>query len=326
MYLVSRRETFAKLFFTLSFFGLIMYIALAFYSFHTAYIGVLKTEKTKGALQISLNSQRFEKNFKYILLWTIPGLNFHITEGQKIFNDNNCSHQNCYITANKNLLSNDVRNFNAIVFNISILRNWDDHMPKERFLYQKYVFHSMLAADNFPVCYMKADNHFNWTWSYKLSSDIVTPFIEVRDLSGELIAPKYWNDSMEDTVNYFEVSNEKNYSKITNAVDANVNVGNKTKAMMWYTESCNTSIDKTRMFYIRRLKQALKALNLTFDIYGCGFEKCPKDGCFKALEKDYYFYLVQEDSCSYDYVTTEVLKGYHHNAVPVVIGGADYGK
>lgn len=320
MYLVTRTETFAKLFFLLSFSGLIMYIVLAFYTFHTAYVSLSKTERANEALsQTDTNPKRFEKDFKYILLWTIPELTYNMTtEGQQIFIDNHCPFINCFLTTNKDLLDKDLRNFNAIVFSINTLKNWKRNMPKSRSSKQKYVFYSMTSADKFPVCNVKTDGFFNWTWSYKLLSDIVTPFIEVKDLTGKVIAPN-WTDAIEDNMGSAlatptDWNSESNYSE----------KGTKTKALMWHMDKCN--FDESTMSYIGQLKETMNENSLVFDIYGCNFEKCPREGCWKALERDYYFYLAQEDSFSEDYVTTEVLKGYHHNAVPVVVGGADYQK
>lgn len=323
MYLVTRTETFAKLFFLLSFSGLIMYIVLAFYTFHTAFISMKKSEKAQDASYNGSYSKRFDKDFKYILLWTIPELAYNLTtDGQQLFINNNCPYINCFMTTNKDLLDKDVRNFNAILFSINTLKNWKKNMPKSRSPKQKYVFYSMMSADKFPVCNVKSDGFFNWTWSYKLHSDIVTPFIEVKDLTGEVVAPKYgtnYTDTMENMETSIEITTDAN----SDTIDS-LGVRSKTKALMWYMDKCD--MEGNTMTFVRQLKEAMKESSLTFDIYGCNFQKCPEEGCFRALERDYYFYLAQEESFSEDYVTTEVLKGYHHNAVPVVVGGADYSK
>lgn len=63
------------------------------------------------------------------------------------------------------------------------------------------------------------------------------------------------------------------------------------------------------------------------DVYGrCGPKKCPKDEPSKCngLIKEYLFYMALENAISEDYVTEKVLLGYQNNAIPVVLGGADY--
>lgn len=320
MYLVSRTETFAKLFFIVSFTGLFMYVALAFYSFHTAYTTVSQTAKYQERFNDtkSYEDDRFEKDLKYILVWAKyhpvrKNVTLLPSEGQTLFIENNCPEINCYITANESILNNDYMNFDAIVFNMTLMSKYGyfHRLPTNRTKRQKYVFYGMQAADSHPICNIRADNFFNWTWTYKFYSDVFSPFIEVKDWNGKVVAPSrkvLWTTHLKPHT------------------DSDVRiVYRKTKAIAWVLEDCKHA-EKVKKTFVPKLSRALKAFNLTIDVYGCGNRKCPLEGCLKAIERDYYFYLAAEVSMSEYYVTAEVLKGYHHDAVPVVVGGADYTK
>lgn len=309
MYLISRSAKFARLFFILCFCGLLMYVVLAFYTFHLALTAVKKTNMIQYKMQkypapkVEIDLDTIQ--LKYILLWTTPEFKNSLeTGGETIFVENNCGHLNCYLTSNKSLLSN-VTKFDAIVFHINTLNKWKDRFPIHRSDHQKYVMYATVPANEHPICNIQADNFFNWTWSYKLSSDIRTPFIEVKDLSGQLLAPSL-------TVQW-----PNNINKTLNST-----YPNKIKAIMWHNEQCDNEVAKT---FVKGLKRHLPEHMMEIHVYGCDNEKCPQEGCEAIIEK-YYFYLAFENSMSDDFVTIEVLKGYKYDAVPVVMGGADYSR
>lgn len=295
-----------------------MYVALAFYSFHTAYTTVSQIGKYQDRFSkyrsLDVFVDRFDKDLKYILVWTIDtdkkDYDFEFN-GQSPFIENNCPEINCYITTNKTILNESYTNFDAIVFNMSLLWKWKNSvLPQERTKRQKYVFYGMQASDDHPICSVRVDNFFNWTWTYKFYSDIFTPFIEVRDLNGTVVAPSRNPSWIRDVKPLTKTEKEKKSMK--------------TKAIAWIIDKCD--IKSNRMLSMIKFGQALKEFSLSIDVYGCGNKKCPEEGCLKAIEKEYYFYLAYEGSVSEDYVTAEVLKAYHHDAVPVVVGGADYTK
>lgn len=309
MYLVSRTETFAKLFFLVSVSGLFMYVALAFYSFHTAYSTVAQMQGYRSAI----DAEKFRDDLKYILLWTTEKNTFEIQEGQGILLDHDCKNVNCYITTNKSLLNGGYDEFNAIVFHFGLLRQWlPRYLPKYRSRYQKYVFYSRLPSDDFPICSLTVNNYFNWTWSYKFGSDIFNPFIEVRHINGTVVAPK-------PEVNWPE--NSKSSTSVYNSIDE---VNTKLKAVIWLMNNCE--LKTTNLISLKKLSTALKDHDLSLDIYGCGKNPCPLDGCLSAISRHYYFYLVIESSVTEDYLTEEVLLAYDNDAVPIVVGGVDYTK
>ncbi|CAH0397099.1 unnamed protein product [Chilo suppressalis] len=293
-----------------------MYTILAFYTFHTAYTTVYDSEHyhTPGLPKPLLRSEdpRTDDGLKYILVWSTPEFkNRLFEEGQGLFVKNNCSYMNCYLSDEMHLLESYKKDFDVVLIDIGVIRQslWNSEvMPQKRTARQKYLFHSMRSSDETPVCNVKADGFFNWTWSYKIYSDISTPFIEVIDTSGHVVAPRRdvrWIENMN------PISKNDKKKLLT-----------KKKAVAWIPESCKTR--SNRMEFAKNLQEALKEHNLELDIYGCSMKLCPKEGCMKALERDYYFYLAYEPSHAEDYVTDEVLKAYHHNTVPIVKGGADY--
>lgn len=314
MHLVLRSESVAKLFFLVSCSGLLMYAVLAFYTFHTAYTNVNKLQKHQESNGLpnpyEYKFGKYKGLMKYILIWTMfNDTENKIGEGQKPFIDRDCRYVNCYLTTKKDFLNNDVTNFNAIVFDINKIKMWKKmFFPKLRSYEQKYIFYSDVSSDDVPICNINMDNYFNWTWTYKINSDIVSPFIEVKDLKGNVVAPRpvvNWNSNMtvldEDEIKHLK---------------------QKKKAMAWVVTKCHTR--NNRLLLARRLRRGFEQNDLIFDIYGCGHKNCPKGGCMKAIEREYYFYFVAEASFDEDYVTDEVLAAYHHYAVPVVLGGANY--
>ncbi|KAL4713407.1 hypothetical protein ACJJTC_010392 [Scirpophaga incertulas] len=312
-----KTETFAKLFFTISCTGLFMYTVLAFYTLHNAHSTLFDIEiqdtplsKTKT---VEYSYPQTDNELKYILIWTTPEFNENpLGEGQEPFVKQNCIYSNCYLSTDKHLLKRYQRDFDVVIMDIGVLRlsRWKSILPKKRTPFQKFIFHSMKSSDESPICNIKADGFFNWTWTYRIDSDILTPFIEVNDLEGNIIAPRR-NVKWAANTKQLSVGDLKKLYK-------------KKKAVAWIPDSCKIKTDRTH--FVKSLQKALRDRSLDLDIFGCymgTIYNCPEGGCMQAIENDYYFYLVHEESLSEDYVTTEVLKAYHHNTVPIVRSGAD---
>ncbi|CAH0719029.1 unnamed protein product, partial [Brenthis ino] len=261
-------------------------------------------------MEIDVGSEKY--NMKYILLWTTVNNSLsNIGDGQTPFIDHACLYTNCFLTTDKYLLNEDYINFDALIFDVNDLRNWNEMtFPETRSLHQKYIFHSDTSSYDAPICNYIADNYFNWTWTYKLNSDIVNPFIEIKDFEGNVLAPK---ESVAWESNITEVTEEEiKFFK------------EKRKTMAWIVSKCNTVND--RMMFAKMLRSAFQKNSLVFDIYGCGYLECPKGGCLEIIKKEYYFYFAAEESNTEDYVTDEVITAYSNYAVPIVFGGANYSK
>ncbi|XP_053611988.2 alpha-(1,3)-fucosyltransferase C-like, partial [Plodia interpunctella] len=155
---------------------------------------------------------------------------------------------------------------------------------------------------------------FNWTWTYKLSSDIRWSYILIYDLEGNELGPKLdmnWSTEMK------PIQDTK-----TKAI-----LNGKTKTAAWFVSHCKTNGQREK--YVHKLKPELAKLNLILDVYGkCGNLVCPMgdNKCNELVKTDYYFYLSFENSIAWDYVTEKLLTALLNYAVPVVYGGADYSR
>ncbi|CAG4954951.1 unnamed protein product [Colias eurytheme] len=254
---------------------------------------------------------------RYILLWSDPEhcpFNY-LGEGRATFKERNCSWTNCYVTSDRNHLG-DYTEFEAVAFNgpdLPDLRTRND-LPKRRSPRQKYVYVNIESAANYPICTKSWDFYFNWTWTYRLDSDLVWKYFVIRNSSDHVIGPSAsvaWTREA-DTEDIDEALKEK--------------LKSKKKAAAWFVSNCDTQ--SLREDVVKQIREYTRAFNLVVDIYGeCGELSCPKPTmreCLKILEKNYYFYFAFENSLSDDYVTEKVLHALNHNTVPVVYGGADY--
>lgn len=268
-------------------------------------------------LIFSLESQH-EKvyDFIYILLWTQfnrePFMYWKLK--QVHFVAMNCKFQNCYLTDQKNFFE-DITDFDAILFN-AVNVTGDMELPIIRSDNQIYLFVSTDSATNFPLRSEVFNLFFNYSWTYKLNSDIPFPYLIVRDKRGNILGPKInmrWMDK--DDMNDIKESDKDRLQS-------------KTIAAAWFVTNCGAT--NSRLAYANGLRIALSKYNLSLHIYGhCGERICSKDHideCFQLIESDYYFYLSFENSFSEDYVTEKVLIALEHYAVPIVYGGADYSR
>ncbi|XP_046970842.1 alpha-(1,3)-fucosyltransferase C-like [Vanessa cardui] len=321
MYLYLKIGYFVKLFFLITFLGLFTYTILTFYTFQTAYSNMSQLELNQDKIEIFSNPEVKQqdirtdkfKNLKYVLLWTSYNNNTEniIGEGQTPFFENRCTYTNCFLTGDKYLLNEDYTKFDAVIFDVHQLQVWDvKNLPISRSLHQKYIFYGKVSSEDFPICSAYSNKYFNWTWSYKLDSDIVSPFIEVRDFDGNVVAPK------------LNVNWEPKMSVISEAVKEQLK--QKKKAIAWINKKCQSR--DNRMVFAKRLQIAFKQSSLDFDIYGCGKLVCSRKSCLETIKRDYYFYFSPEDSNMDDYVSAGVLTAYDQFAVPIVYGGANYSK
>ncbi|KPJ13477.1 Alpha-(1,3)-fucosyltransferase C [Papilio machaon] len=259
--------------------------------------------------------QRLPKDLKFILLWTPKDFApfYYFGKGQRAFITNKCSIINCYVTDDKNFFGGDVTKFDAIAFNgrnISKLSKYK--LPKQRSPHQKYIYFNIESSDYYPVCSRMFDGFFNWTATYKLNSDILFTYVQIRNRSGEIVGPKRNMEWVKNT------SFKKDFSILQN----------KSKAVAWLVSNCNDRSGRDEI--AMHLHKYLRRYKSTIDIYGfCGRRKCPRDlmnSCLNMLGQKYYFYLSFENSFAEDYVTEKLLTALNHNMIPIVYGGADYSR
>lgn len=264
------------------------------------------------------NGNPKNRSLIYVLLAT--GLNDPYQEipmEQRPFIDRKCGHQNCFLSDTPYYFE-DVRDFDVVVYSApSIRRHMSNQRevnhPGSRSLKQKYILYSLEASGNYPIT-AAYDGFFNWTWTYKFNSDIIAPYIAVRNKRGKLIGP----------------GPEIHWMKATDMKPTSIRIIRKLKykqiAAAWFVSHCDAQ--SMRLEYANELNKYLGLYGQKVDIFGsCGNLSCPLgwiQECYALVESDYYFYLSFENSFCVDYVTEKLLHAVEHFAVPVVLGGADY--
>lgn len=285
-------------------------------------IGESDTFKICVVLLIAFSSltmcgHRKRQELVYVLEWTSTNNEplASIKPKRQSVLSKNCIDQNCYFTSDKDHFD-DVRDFNAVLFNIMNLYLDMGPVPYERSDNQVYVAVSTQPAANHPQD-TDFDMFFNLTWTYKLSSDVPFPFMSIRNNRGDIIGPKA------NGTRWMNVTKMKPVNKYIKS-----KLRNKKTAAAWFVSNCYAN--KERIDFGQNLTQELTKYGLTLDIFGtCGNKTCPKDRmdeCYALIESDYYFYLAFESSFSEDYVTEKILTALQHFAVPVVFGVANYTK
>lgn len=283
----------------------------------TTLIMIVKFEVKKVITCILLNILAFyvdgrpkNESMYYILLATKLHAPFEdMPLEQKPFIDRKCAYQNCFFTNDQSYLD-DVTDYEVVLFNpVGIKRN-EVHRPEKRTNHQKYVFYSLEASANYPFK-SEYNDFFNWTWTYKFDSDLVCPYIAIRNYNGELIGPKsemHWMSPRE---------------MIPAARSITRKLRRKRIAAAWFVSHCDAISNRAE--YVQELKKELHEFGHTVDIYGwCGNMSCSDQECNARIENYYYFYLSFENSFCTDYVTEKLLHAVEHFAVPIVMGGANY--
>lgn len=261
-----------------------------------------------------IESQNIKKSgIIYILIWTRrymePFIYMHTR--RKSFKMMNCEFQNCYITDRSDFFE-DMTDYDAILFNAIDVKA-GMNLPGIRSDNQLYVFVSTESVPNYPT-FDDFNWFFNYTWTYKLNSDILFPYIIVRNKRGQVIAPKK-------DVQWMTTTNMKPLNE-----SVKERLKDKKSAGAWFVSNC--AAVNERIDFVRLLREVLTSYDLDVDIYGsCGNSYCPRvnmDDCLVKVESDYYFYFSFENSFTDDYVTEKLLTALNHFAIPVVYGGANY--
>ncbi|XP_063366363.1 alpha-(1,3)-fucosyltransferase C-like [Cydia amplana] len=182
-------------------------------------------------------------------------------------------------------------------------------LPQTRPKNQRYIFYGMVPSDQVPVCNPHADNFFNYTWSYKLDSDIVSPFFVVRDINDSAVAPSLYAE--------WQMSLPKSSLKLEEVMKFK----NKNKAVAMLVRGCKDTEGK---IFASKLREALKVHSEELDVFGCK-RSHPLAGSGAVIARQYYYVLVNAGTAQ-DYVTDKVLKAYWNNAVPIIRARADLTK
>lgn len=251
-------------------------------------------------------------NVIYVLMWKPPEhlpWPFQIMlHARQPFVKRNCPFVNCYVTDDP-LFFGDILDYDVLLFDVLFVRSMA--MPVKRSERQKYVLVGFEPA-GMNVIPEKYNNFFNLTWTYKLDSDVVLPYIVVNNEFNEKIGPKkdmHWINVEDMNETSLFVRNKLQRKRI---------------AAAWFATNCHMA-PSGRLQFVADLQKELANFGQRVDVYGgCGNNTCVGDECYALIESTYYFYLAFENSFSEDYVSEKVLTALEHFAVPVVLGAANY--
>ncbi|XP_063220599.1 alpha-(1,3)-fucosyltransferase C-like [Bacillus rossius redtenbacheri] len=263
------------------------------------------------------NSQFNKENQKTILFWNsfYSLKHFMFGVGHNPFIKANRPISNCIIVDRADGdLPIPVEDFDVIVFHINGVSTLE--LPKQRKINQWYIYFNLESPINTKVIHKTDsydDNYFNWTMTYRRSSDLYYPYGWVAPISNArkvLVLPS---------------SNPPqwiapNYSLSSADPSLNVLLGRKTKLVAWFVSNCDSNSKRFR--YVEALSKFVPV-----DIYGkCGKLKCPKGSrsCDKMLETTYKFYLSFENSLCLDYVTEKFFRALKYYVIPIAYGGCNY--
>lgn len=267
----------------------------------------------------------------YILSWTpMDYLSYQMLMGQEAFE--NCSSDNCFFTDDTAYFAN-ITTFDAIMFNVVELKmgmNKPDYRIPQQ-IYCMYGFEPAAPDHRVP---QEFDYFFNITFTYKLTSTITIPFIQIKDDDDKVIGPDI-------NVEWTDWSLVK---EVTSHIKKKLQ--DKSIAAAWIHSNCEPLWPDAAV-YAKHLKIALNSYGHRLDIYKkCGPTRCPEiesrmkgmcgqsmcpefermDECLALVESDYYFYLSFEKLFAEDYVTEKLLRALQHFAVPVVFGNTNYSR
>ncbi|KAL1439443.1 hypothetical protein MTO96_010256 [Rhipicephalus appendiculatus] len=165
----------------------------------------------------------------------------------------------CFLTRNRSL----IRSADAVVVHD---RDADaNDLPRYRAGHQRWVYWNMEAPPNSrPEQFFRIRNVFNWTYTYRLDSDVPHPYFTVHSRRSD--APQAEEGHSPSTVN-------------------------RSRLVAWVVSNCRTP--SRREEYVAELRK-----HVTVDVYGrCGNLQCPRsEECFRHLGERYHFYLSLENA------------------------------
>jgi len=219
--------------------------------------------------------------------------NLPLNETKDYLKRKKCKVTNCGVTYDKGLFSQA----DVVIFHernlpsTDLLQTMNRRRPKD----QRWVFFTSETPLNSESGIIPYNGFFNWTMTYKVSSDIFLPYLQYRELKKKDLAklPR----------------KEINYA------------ANKKFSIAWLVSNCHFGF---RMEFAH-------LLDTYTEIHVGG--NCRDDfknhiNCTRYCEldalKDYKFFLSFENGVCTDYVSEKYWKYLELGLVPVVLGGANY--
>ena len=221
---------------------------------------------------------------------SIPWKGLEDSQKFTLSNGKPCRVRNCILSYNKeDFKSSDVVIFHGYKSDLpdeTTLRELHNRRPSN----QTWGFFALESPLN-SIETSQMNGLFNWTLTYRTDSDVYVPYgfftqLESEGENASIQDHSFWKD----------------------------------KLVVWTVSNCRGK----RFSYVEKLKQFLKV-----DIFGgCSGQSCHHhdENCIKLL-KTYKFQLAFENTECLDYVTEKYwLSPLDNGIVPIVMGGADYGK
>ncbi|KAM7445493.1 alpha-(1-_3)-fucosyltransferase [Porites harrisoni] len=179
-------------------------------------------------------------------------------------------------------------------------RDMPEKMPTRRTTNQRWVYFIQENPHYTSPEPLKYNGMFNWTMTYKRSSDVWAPYGTYRTAED--------NDLRR---SYFSSGADRDFA------------AKKTRLAAWASSHCS-STGFLREQYVEKLQ-----LYIPVDVFGnCNPRgpRCPRgSNMCNALLKKYKFYLAFENAFCEDYITEKYWEqALEHDMIPVVMGGADY--
>lgn len=277
-------------------------------------------EKSSPIESKKLDCLERNNRMKSILIWNASfrkEVRAFGSGSRRNFAKQGCAYTRCLMTDDRWRRPLESYDAIVIVFNDEFLSQEEMEMPRfdqqKRNANQRLVFFTQESPPALSPHYNMSHfpNFFNWTMTYKLSSDI--PF-----LYGRIVPKKYVPEYQSEVVRF-----RREGSRVRPQLFQKIK--KKTKMAAWMVSHCDT--DSQREKYVKELERYIDV-----DTYGgCGNLSCARHilhhsdpQCYDMLETKYKFYFSFENSVCTDYVTEKFFKIMKHDIVPVVYGGADY--
>ncbi|XP_059139274.1 alpha-(1,3)-fucosyltransferase C-like [Physella acuta] len=228
---------------------------------------------------------------KIISLYNSP--NWFIND--PLLNQFNRDFNRCEYRCTVDLTGTRKQEADVLIFFVGYLKGEPPARPRGQ-IWVKAMWESPVNYD-YPSPYESWRSVFNWTYNYRVDSDIFAP--------NNLFV---WRDRD-------QLLSDGEYVQIAK---------NKTKMAAWFVSNCATQ--SRRHEFTEQLQEYMDV-----DIYGqCGTLKCPMNQgqCEQMLTTTYKFYLSFENSLCKDYLTEKFYRNFAErlHVIPIARGGFDYQK
>jgi hypothetical protein len=225
-----------------------------------------------------------------------------------------CPKNSCLFTTDMSFIHQS----DVVVLHFDTLNDF----PMNRQPHQRFVFYHLESPENTASVLMDDPrfrfNYFNWTMTYRRDSDIF-----LRDYYGSFVSKSSINENTREKRYKYYYNEERNRSsshkKLNDdgdELDFTELIRRKSKMIMWLVGNCFTTIRREE--YVRQLSQYVP-----IDIFGKCTQECPSN-CDEMIRTNYKFYLAFENSWCPDYITEKFSRPLLYDAIPIVLGGADY--